>query len=549
VVTKYPASQQCACGCGYHSIVKSAPSPASARRWRLALPAVAFCTAAAFAFAAPADPLQKPDHSRLPTLGDTARQDLSPVFERKLGEMIMRDVRRDSAYLEDDVIAEYLDNFGNALVAAVPGARGETNIDFSFFAMRDATLNAFALPGGFIGTHTGLLVAAQTESELAGVISHEIGHVSQRHIARGIGQQKQDMLLPLAAMILAALAAKSSPDAAMGVLMGGQGLAAQRQLNYGRDAEREADRVGIQIMAAGGYDTTGMVAFFKRLQSASRAYGEIPEHLASLSSHPLTAERITDMQARIREIPKKPRIDNLDFQLVRARARVLQDESVTGRRDIRSALETQLKEQHRQLQAGAQYGLSLLALRQGKAAEAQEWLDKARATVKPKEGVLSGESNAGDGAMLFAGLSIEIKLAPGQPPALAQEAVREADAARQRYPLSRALSNQYAEALIAAGSFDEATRYLRDQAQLYREEPKLHDMLARAYSKQGKIALQHMALAESYVVAGALPSAVAQLEMARKAGDASFYDQAVIDARERELTARQKAEKDAFKDL
>ena len=506
--------------------------------------AIALCTAAALAIAAPAAPLQKPDTLRLPTLGDTARQDLSPVVERKLGEEIMRDVRRDPAYLDDDPIVEYLNNLGNALVSAVPGTRGETGADFSFFAMRDPALNAFALPGGFIAAHTGLIVAAQNESELAGVMAHEIGHVSQRHIARMLGQQKQDVLLPLAAMILAALAAKASPDAAMGVLMGGQGLAVQRQLNFSRDAEREADRVGFQIMGAGGYDVTGMVGFFKRLQSASRLAGDIPSHLAHLSSHPLTAERLVDMQARIREMPKKARVDNLDFQLVRARARVLQDESVTGRRDTKIALETQLKETHRHLQAGAQYGLAVLALRQGNVLDAQSWLDKARTTVKPKEGVLSAESSAGDGAAMFAGLSIEIKLAPGQPSAMAEQAVKEADAARQRYPLSRAIAHQYGEALIAAARYDEATRYLRDQTQLYREDAKLHNMLARAYSKQGKIALQHMALAESYVVAGALPAAVAQLDLARKAGDVSFYDQAVIDARERELRARQKAEKE-----
>ncbi|MCA1856821.1 M48 family metalloprotease [Massilia oculi] len=510
--------------------------------------ALALCTAAAFAIAAPAESLQKPDTSRLPTLGDTARQDLSPILERKLGEEIMRDVRRDPAYLDDDPIIEYLNNLGNAMVASVPGTRGETGADFSFFAMRDANLNAFALPGGFIAAHTGLIVAAQNESELAGVMAHEIGHVSQRHIARALGQQKQDVLLPLAAMILAALASKASPDAAMGVLLGGQGLAVQRQLNFSRDAEREADRVGFQIMAAGGYDVTGMAGFFKRLQSASKLYGDIPAQLAHLSSHPLTAERLVDMQARIREIPKKARVDNLDFQLVRARARVLQDESVSGRRDTRNVLEAQIKEQHRHLQAGAQYGLAVLSLRQGKLAEAQSWLDKARATVKPKEGVLSVESQAGDGAVMFAGLSIEIKLAPGQPPSAADEAVREADAARQRYPLSRALAHQYGEALIAAARYDDATRYLRDQAQLYREDARLHDMLARAYSKQGRIALQHMALAESYVVAGALPAAVAQLELARKAGDVSFYDQAVIDARERELKARQKAEKEEEKE-
>lgn len=494
--------------------------------------------------AASAQVLKTPDHTHLPTLGDAARADLSPVVERRLGEEIMRDIRRDRDYLDDEPISEYLNNFGSGLVNAVPGARGETNADFHFFAVRDAALNAFALPGGFIGAHSGLIIAAQTESELAGVMAHEIGHVSQRHIARMLGQQRQDVLLPLASMILAALAASASSDAAMGVLMGGQGLAVQRQLNFSRHAEREADRVGFQIMEAGGYDTTGIVDFFRRLQNASKLYGDFPAGLSSLSSHPLTQERIIDMQARIREIPKKQRVDSLDFHLVRARIRVLQDTSEQGRRDTRTAFETQLKQTHRQQQAGAQYGLAYLALKQNDLAGAQGWLDKALATMKPREGVLSAASNVSDGATMFAGLALEIKMAPGQPAAMRAEAVRDADAARQRYPLSRALAHQYAEALIANEQYDEAARYLRDQAQQYREEYKLHDMLAKTYAKQGKLALQHMALAESYVLAGALPAAVAQLDLARKSKDVSFYDQAVIDARERELQARQKREQE-----
>lgn len=516
-----------------------------ARRWRSSLSVMALCMATAFPVAAQSDVLRRPDSTRLPTLGDTARVDLSPVVERKLGEEIMRDIRRDRDYLDDEPIAEYLNNFGNGLVAAVPGSRGETNADFHFFAVRDPALNAFALPGGFIGAHSGLVIAAQSESELAGVMAHEIGHVTQRHIARMLGQQRQDVLLPLASMILAALAARASSDAAMGVLMGGQGLAVQRQLNFSRDAEREADRVGFQIMEAGGYDTTGIVAFFRRLQNASKLYGDLPAGLASLSSHPLTQERITDMQARIREMPKKQRVDSLDFHLVRARIRVLQEQGEQGQRNARTAFETQLKEQtHRQQQAGAQYGLAYLALKQNDLAGAQKWLDKARATMKPREGVLSAESNASDGATMFAGLALEIKMAPGQPAAVLEEAVTEADAARQRFPLSRALAHQYAEALIATSRFDEAARFLRDQAQQYREEYKLQDMLAKTYAKQGKFALQHMALAESYVLAGAVPAAMAQLELARKSSDASFYDQAVIDARARELQERQKKEKE-----
>ena len=208
----------------------------------------------------------------LPTLGDTEREGLSPLTERKLGERIMRDIRRDPDYLDDGPLLEYLNNFGSGLVAVRPDVRGEAGYDFFFFAVRDQVLNAFALPGGFIAVHSGLLLAAQSESELASVLSHEIGHVSQRHIARMLGQQKQNSMIQLAAIVVGALAgiSKVGGDGAMAAVMGGTGMAIQRQLNFSRDAEREADRVGLQILTDGGFDTTGMVAFFGRLQAASR---------------------------------------------------------------------------------------------------------------------------------------------------------------------------------------------------------------------------------------------------------------------------------------
>nr|WP_308601343.1 M48 family metalloprotease [Massilia sp. Dwa41.01b] len=330
----------------------------------------------------------------------------------------------------------------------------------------------------------------------------------------------------------------------MGVLMGGQGLAVQRQLNFSRDAEREADRVGFQIMGAGGYDTSGMVAFFKRLQSANKVYGEIP---AFLSSHPLTSERIVDIQSRIRETPYRQRIDTIEFHLAKARARVLQDLGTVARRETRAAFEAQLVQQHRQQQVAAQYGLSFPALKEGDLAGARSWFDKARAAMQPKPGVFSNTPASNGGAM-FAMLDLDIKLAPGQPKEVAQQALKDAENATHAYPLSRALARQYADAMINAGKLDEATRYLRDQVQLYREEPKLYELLAKAYSGQGRIALQHMALAESYVLAGALPAAVDQLNFARKAKDVSFYDQSVIDARERAIKARQKEEKEADKE-
>ena len=522
-----------------------APAPRPWPRLLLTL-CLAVSVATAPVQGAPVPLKQLPDNSRLPTLGDPMREALSPVIERKLGEEIMRDIRRDRDFLDDDPILDYLNSFGAGLVNSVPDARGETNADYYFFVVRDPVLNAFALPGGFIAVHSGLLISAQTESELASVVSHEIGHVSQRHIARMLGQQRQDILLPLAALVLAVLASKLGSDAAIGVLMGGQGLAVQRQLNFTRDAEREADRVGFQIMGAAGYDTSGMVAFFKRLQTASRAYGELP---ANLSSHPLTGERIADIQARIHEMPYRQRVDSIEFFLVRARARVLQDETAQGRIDTRVAFENQLALQSRQQQAAGQYGLAFLALKQGDLATARSWLAKARTTMKPREGpVFSTGQSTSDGAAMFAGLALEIDLAPGQPAAVAQQTVREAEAAHQRYPLSRSIARQYAEAMIAAGKLDDAAAYLRDQVQQYREEPTLYDQLAKTYAAQGKLALQHMALAESYVLSGALPAAVDQLNFARKAKDVSFYDQAVIDARERELQARQKDEKKEKKD-
>jgi beta-barrel assembly-enhancing protease len=464
----------------------------------------------------------------LPSLGDTEREELSPLMERKLGEQIMRDIRRDRDYLNDAPLLEYLNAFGNTLVAARPEARGEAGYDFFFFAVRDPMLNAFALPGGFIAVHSATILAAQNESELASVMAHEIGHVAQRHIARMLGKQKQDSLIPLAAIALAVLASRASPDAAQALMIGGEGLTAQRQLSFSRDAEREADRVGLSIMRDAGFDMSGMVAFFGRLQNAGRAYNDTAP--AFLRSHPLTTERIADIQARISEQRYKQRADSLDFYLIRARARVLQDDSAQGLIDAASVFESQLQQKNRLQTAAARYGLAFVALKQRAYAKAQTLLQEARAAG---DAVPEASKTATQGA-IYANLGIDIRLAANQP----SEALKEADVARTQYPLSRGLARQYAEALLEAHRYDDAILYLRDQAQLYRQEPQLQELLAKTYAAQGKQALQHIALAESYALAGSVPAAIDQLGIARHAPDASFYDQAVIDARERELQAR-----------
>jgi len=490
--------------------------------------------------AAPSAPAGVAPQSELPTLGDASREDMSPAMEKRLGDEIMQSLRFERDYLDDPPIIDYLNNFGTRLVDARPGARGDANLDYYFFAIRDKNLNAFALPGGYIGVHSALLLAAQTESELASVLSHEVGHVAQRHIARQLGAQKNDALIPLAAMLLAALAAKSNPDAAMGVFLGGQGLAIQRQLNFGRDAEREADRIGFQIMNSAGYDASGMVAFFQRMQNSTRLYSDVVPPW--LMSHPLTTERIADIQARIREQKFSQRVDGMDFHLIRARTRVLQDESSQGLLETEAVFKNQIQQPGRQNVAAGQYGMAMVSLKRSQFEAAKEWLDKARATIEkpPPAGAFSTPIPLGTAESALAYMSLEIKLAQENKPEVIAAAIEEARLAQGRFPLARGLVWQYADALIKGGKYEEATRFLRDQLQMYRREPELHDYMAQAYAKQGKIALQHISLAESYVLLGGTLAALDQLALARKAPDATYYDQSVIDARERELQAKRR---------
>jgi predicted Zn-dependent protease len=426
---------------------------------------------------------------------------------------------------------EYLNELGRGLLTVYPGAR-ETNYHFVFFAIRDPSLNAFALPGGAIGMHSALLLAAQNESEIAGVMAHEIGHVSQRHVARMLGQQRESSIIAMAAAALAVLATKSSNgDAPSAVMMGGQGLAIQRQLEFSRNAEREADRVGLQIMQDAGFDASGFISFFNRLQSSSRTQSDaVP---AFLRSHPMTTERIADIQNRIQDMRYKQRLDSLDFHLIRSRVRVLQDPSTQGLRDATRFFEVQLRQKNKVQTAAAKYGLAYVAYRREQYVKAETLLQEAVEAAQAAGSALPSAQSS-----VFSDLAIDIKLGAGQ----AEEGIKLADEARSAFPLSRGIARQYAQALYRAKHFDDAVSYLRDQAQLYPAEKELHDLLAKTYAAQGKEALQHMALAESYALGGSLPAAIEQLNLARRAPDASYYDQAVIDARERDWQAKVREE-------
>ena len=261
----------------------------------------------------------------LPHLGDGAELSLSQ--ERALGDSIITSLYRDPDYLDDAPLHAYVMQIWQPLVQAAL-QRGDLSEElYQRFAWqvllgRDRSINAFALPGGYLGVHTGLIGAVAHRDELATVLAHELSHVSQRHIARLFAQQQRMTPLMIGTMLLGALAASKSPHAAEALMVGGQAAAIQSQLNFSRDMEREADRLGFALMAPGGFAPQGFVTMFDKLQQANRLNdnGNWPY----LRSHPLTTARIADMQARL---PTQTRASEpsptLEHALLAARARVL----------------------------------------------------------------------------------------------------------------------------------------------------------------------------------------------------------------------------------
>ncbi len=296
---------------------------------------------------------------QLPDLGDGSGGTLTPQAERRLGERLMRDLRRDPDYLDDWLIRDYLNSIAARLSrAAETQYIGGYLPDFDLFPVRDPQINAFSMPGGFIGVNTGLIATTQTESELASVIGHEMGHVLQRHIARMMSTSERSSYAALAAMLFGVLAGvvAHSGDLGMGIAMGGQAFALDSQLRFSRAAEHEADRVGFQMLSAAGYDPYAMVAFFARLDRTAMGENGLPPYLRT---HPLTGERMADMEDRARRVPyRQPRQDS-EYGFVRARARVLQVNSATEYRDIASRLRTEIDEQTALNVAANWYGIAL----------------------------------------------------------------------------------------------------------------------------------------------------------------------------------------------
>ncbi|AYD63251.1 M48 family metallopeptidase [Achromobacter sp. LC458] len=450
----------------------------------------------------------------LPTMGAASAAELSPMLERSLGEAIMSQGRRDPTYVDDPELSQYLTTMGRKLAAFAPGAVP----DVEMFGVRDPEINAFAMPGGFIGVNTGLIVSSGSESELAAVLAHEIGHVVQRHIARGMTQQNQNgmvMLASLAGALLAALAGGGG-NLAMGVAAFGQAAAINRQLGFSRDAEREADRAGFQMLTKAGYDAEGMSQMFSRLMNASRL-NEGAGGGSWASTHPLSIERMSDVQNRVRSLPASRHIDSDDFWYVRAKMRVVQGRDAVSLRSAGQQLQDEAQALSGVRQSAAYYGLALQAFQRNNLAEADRYWNLATA---------NGRNSA-----QLAKLSVDIALARKD----TARAVELAQAAAKRWPDQRALGIAYAQALQSNGRHAEAQDYLRAKIKQWgSDEPSLYQMLAQSEERNGKPVQARRDLARFYVMTGAFAAAESQLQQARGLST-DFYEQSQIDVQIKEV--------------
>ncbi|MDE1953949.1 MAG: M48 family metalloprotease [Betaproteobacteria bacterium] len=454
--------------------------------------------------------------ANLPALGDAAQGLLPPAVETRLGERIMGDMRRQPEYLHDVLLRDYLQAIVQRLTQAADAtAEPDAPHRFEVFVLRVASFNAFSLPGGYVGVHTGLVVDAQAEAQLAAVFAHELSHITQRHIAQRLAQAGTNNILSIGSLVLAILAgATGSGQAAEGLALGGQAAAVDRALRFSRNNERDADRVGTGILRASGYPPQAMASMLERLQNMSRL--DNADVYAFLQDHPLTSERIADAQARGGDQPLPPD-RSLRFWLMNARARVLTlDRSDAWRRQAQE-LATKPAAFPAQRAAWA-YGqaLALQAIHQHEAA------------------ALALQRAQNDASAFSPAERLPLDLAHGDWLLSQQQAQPALALARQLLvvdPASVAALHLQARALLALPDHDATRNFLREQTVLHPRDIQMWKWLAQAYAATGEFAAQHRATGEAYALEDNLEGAVLQLKIAQRTPGANYFEASIIDAR------------------
>jgi predicted Zn-dependent protease len=473
-----------------------------------------------------------PSEAQLPTLGDAGA--ISSSAERKLGERIARELYRDPDYIDDPELVEYVQSLWQPLLAAAR-ARGELSSElderFAWQVLlgKDRTINAFALPGGWLGLHLGLVSVTTSRDEVASVLAHELSHVTQRHISRMVAKENQTAPWVLAAMILGAMAASRNPQAGSAMMAGGQALAVQQQLNFSRDMEREADRIGFGVATQAGFEAQGFVSMFEKLQQAARLNdtGQYPY----LRTHPMTSERIADMQSRQQLSDHGPAQPTLEHALMAGRARVISNPGVDAQRAIIAEAEASgFAGLPRARQAGALYAGAFAAWRLRDAATTTRLLGRLDSVV------------AGDpvGQRLARLLDAQIALAQGDNARVLR--LLEADGRRRPELLLTA------QAQVKSGKAAEAAQRLQTWVATQPRDATAWQLLSSAYSAQGQAVRAVRAEAEASVAqldyTAALDRFKAAQDLVRKgAGGADHIEASIIDTRARQVesTLREQA--------
>lgn len=422
----------------------------------------------------------------LPDIGSPADAVLSKSDEAQIGREIMRSIRASGQLVEDPQINEYINEIGHRISATV----NENEQQFTFFVVDDPHINAFALPGGFIGVHTGLLEATRSEDELAGVLAHEIAHVTQRHIARAVHANQRQSILSTAIMLGAILAgaAGAGADAMQGAIAVAQGTAVQQQINFTRSNEYEADRVGISALSDSGFDPQGMASFFEVISSNTRPVEErVPEFLRT---HPVSSARIAEARGRARDYPDVATEDSSNYGIARSRL------MVAGQTTTEDAVALFEQKSYESQSDSERYGRAIAYMRAGRFNEAN---------------VIFEELTNKDQTVI----AYHIGLAQAQ---LALEQIDEARAtferARELFPRNVPLIVHYAEALLQLKDAQFAHSILLDLLNNVPPTPEQVRLIARAAIDAGDVAEAHYYMAEYSFMTGDLVQGVNFLRQA-----------------------------------
>ena len=449
--------------------------------------------------------------NNLPELGDYSSSKISESDEVLIGRQILFQVNQSDSIIRDIEISDYLDSLGKRLI----NASTDPAKKIEFFIVSDPSINAFAMLGGVIGVHSGLFLASNTESELASVISHEIAHINQKHISRFLLQQERASYQSTFIMAVALLLARSNPQLASTAMAGASAGSVQGALDFTRENEKEADRVGIQTLNNAGFDVRGARDFFTTLKQANQFSGGAAP--AFLQTHPITSNRINDIEDRLKDFPYKQRVDNQTFHYVKGKLKALLD----NKEDTKNILEKNIKNKIYINEGGERFALAYIYLIDNefiKSYEQMQWL-------------FDNEQSNPMLSQLYINYLIKINKVT--------EAKKIYEQNLNFFPSNRSFIYGLADLYLETQDSEKAIKLLKENEQKFSQDPILYKLFAKGYANQGKKLLQYENLAEAAYYNFNLQEAIIRMDLAIKANDGDFYQKSRVESRLKQFQKEQ----------